>query len=153
MFLAAIICCLSLYGCNMTDKSYPDATVGDAADEPYASIDGANIECTGCDRTSLSVRITNASPAVWQSGNMREYELHRKEGDVWYRVEQIGEFANTMELMIFPIGDTVEHTFDFSVRYGALPDGSYRLVKSCWAHKTENSDAAAFALVLEFEIN
>jgi hypothetical protein len=83
---------------------------------------------------------------------MRDYSLEAEKNGEWYTVNQVGELANTMELMIFAPGETLTHTFEFKERYGNLPSGKYRVVKSFWANKTETADAHEFHLVCEFTV-
>ena len=83
---------------------------------------------------------------------MRDYRLETERGGEWYEVKQIGEFANTMELMIFTPGQILTHTFDLELRYGKLPAGSYRVVKSFWANATATEEAHEFYLICEFSV-
>ncbi len=149
IILASAILCLSIFtGCNMLNKK---ASSGDIADAPDGSYDGAVIEYVKSDKQSLTVKITNNTSSTWQSGNMKDYQLQVLNKEEWYRVEQIGEFANTMELMLIAPGESLVHTFEFKNRYGMLGEGHYRVVKSFWANKTATSDERPFALVLEFD--
>ena len=83
---------------------------------------------------------------------MRDYRLEAQNDGEWYEVLQTGEFANTMELMIFAPGESITHTFLFSERYGKLAEGRYRVVKFFWANKTETEDAHEFVLICEFDV-
>ena len=101
---------------------------------------------------TLTVKIENLTDSTWQSGNMRDYSLEAERDGEWYSVTQIGEFANTMELMLFAPGNELTHTFKFKDRYGKLPAGKYRVVKSFWANATETVEAGEFHLVCEFTV-
>lgn len=103
--------------------------------------------------TSLTVRIENNTDSTWQSGNMRDYRLEAERDGEWYEVKQIGELANTMELMIFAPGESLTHTFEFGERYGTLPQGKYRVVKSFWANATPSTEAHEFYFVCEFVVD
>ena len=83
---------------------------------------------------------------------MRDYRLEAEKDGEWYEVKQTGELANTMELMIVAPGESFEHTFLFANRYGKLPTGTYRVVKSFWANKTDTTDAHEFYLICEFDV-
>ncbi len=148
--LTSVIFCLFIFtGCSMLNKN---ASSGDKADTSQGGYDGAVIEYVKSDETSLTVKITNNTSSTWQSGNMRDYQLQVLNGEEWYRVEQIGEFANTMELMLIAPGESLTHTFEFKNRYGILGTGHYRVVKSFWANKTDTEEERSFALVLEFDV-
>jgi hypothetical protein len=83
---------------------------------------------------------------------MGDYRLEIERDGEWYEVKQIGELANTMELMIFSPEQSLTHTFNFSERYGRLTAGKYRVVKSFWANATEKADAHEFYLICEFTV-
>jgi hypothetical protein len=129
-----------------------DIKLGDKSDGAKTEEQGALITLVSSNSSSLTVRIENSTDSTWQSGNMRDYSLEAEKNGEWYTVTQIGEFANTMELMIFAPGETLTHTFEFKERYGNLPSGKYRVVKSFWANKTETADAHEFHLVCEFTV-
>ncbi len=150
---ALILLCASLMSCDMINKFFDDnIKLGDKSDGPKTEEQGAVITRVSSDSTSLTVRIENNTDSTWQSGNMRDYSLEAQKDGEWYTVTQIGEFANTMELMIFAPGETLTHTFEFKERYGNLTPGKYRVVKSFWANKTETTDAHEFHLVCEFTV-
>lgn len=159
LLIAVCLMLLLVTGCDMKKK----ITVGDKADanmNPSAGLDegigstyeGAVMTYVSSDSHSLTVTISNNTESTWQSGNMRDYELQVMKDGEWYKVEQIGEFANTMELLIFSPGESMTHTFAFDARYGELTEGSYRVIKAYWANRTENSDAREFHLWCEFEV-
>lgn len=152
---AALILAMSLLGCDMIDKLKPprNAATGDKVEEDGAEInDGARVSVVSATDTSLVVKIENVSDSTWQSGNFRDYSLEVEKDGEWYEVKQVGELANTMELMIFSPGKSVTHTFEFSDRYGRLGAGKYRIVKSFWANATATEDAHEFKLVCEFVV-
>ena len=138
----------------MVNKIMPkkNATVGDDPQGEKIAYDGAKMEWVSGTEDSLTVKITNGTDSTWQSGNMRDYWLEAERDGQWYAVNQKGEFANTMELMIFSPGQTMTHTFNFTERYGVLSSGKYRVVKSFWANATENTEAGEFHLVCEFTV-
>ncbi|MBQ7390311.1 MAG: hypothetical protein IJW02_04295 [Clostridia bacterium] len=144
----------SIVGCDMINKIFPTpkATVGEKSEGERIEKDGAVCTVISSDKTSLQVRIENNTDSTWQSGNMRDYSLEMKKGNEWYTVTQIGELANTMELMIFSPNETLTHTFLFTDRYGQLAPGEYRIVKSFWANKTATEDAHEFYLICEFTV-
>lgn len=145
--------CASLVNCDMIRKeNTDDIKLGDRSDADKKLEEGALVTLIFADSTSLTVRIDNATDSTWQSGNMRDYSLEVQRDGAWYNVNQIGEFANTMELMIFAPGETLTHTFEFAGRYGNLTPGRYRLVKSFWANRTATADAHEFHLVCEFTV-
>lgn len=150
----ALLAFSSLVGCDMINKVIPEknATVGDKAEGNNPTREGAEITLISSTETSLSVKIENNTDSTWQSGNMRDYRLEVEKDGEWYQVKQIGEFANTMELMLFTPGQTLTHTFEFGERYGKLTSGKYRLVKSFWANATETTEAHEFYLVCEFTV-
>jgi hypothetical protein len=129
-----------------------DIKLGDKSDGAKTEEQGALITLVSSNSSSLTVRIENSTDSTWQSGNMRDYSLEAEKNGEWYTVNQVGELANTMELMIFAPGETLTHTFEFKERYGNLPSGKYRVVKSFWANKTETADAHEFHLVCEFTV-
>lgn len=150
---ALILLCASLMSCDMINRFLrDDIKLGDKSDSSKTEEQGALITLVSSDSSSLTVRIENNTDSTWQSGNMRDYSLEMEKDGEWYTVTQMGEFANTMELMIFAPGETLTHTFEFTERYGNLPQGKYRVVKSFWANKTETADAHEFHLVCEFTV-
>lgn len=157
LFIAALlVISTSLASCEMINKFVPgpsDVTAGEKSETPKVEEKGALIALISADSTSLTVKIENNTDSAWQSGNMRDYSLEVEKDGEWYSVNQIGEFANTMELMIFSPGESMTHTFMFASRYGNLAPGKYRVVKSYWANKTATADAHEFHLVCEFTVD
>ena len=150
---ALVLLCASLASCDMIKKIFPDdIKVGDKSETPKNEESEALVTLISFDSSSLTVKIENNTDSTWQSGNMRDYSLEVERDGEWYTVTQVGEFANTMELMIFAPGETLTHTFKFSERYGNLTEGKYRVVKSFWANKTETADAHEFYLICEFTV-
>lgn len=150
---ALILLCASLASCDMIKKIFPDdIKVGDKSETPKNEESEALVTLISFDSSSLTVKIENNTDSTWQSGNMRDYSLEVERDGEWYTVTQVGEFANTMELMIFAPGETLTHTFTFAERYGNLTAGKYRVVKSFWANKTETADAHEFHLICEFTV-
>ncbi|MBQ7343156.1 MAG: hypothetical protein IJW53_00155 [Clostridia bacterium] len=150
---ALLLLCASLMSCDMINKFFgDDIKLGDKSDNPKTEEQGAVITRVSSDSSSLTVKIENNTDSTWQSGNMRDYSLEAEKDGEWYTVTQIGELANTMELMIFAPGETLTHTFEFRERYGNLTPGKYRIVKSFWANKTATADAHEFHLVCEFTV-
>ena len=155
LIAAVLIAMTSLVGCDMikninVEKS---ATLGDAVEGGNkTTLDGAEMTFVSSTAKSLSVIMKNNTASTWQSGNMRDYRLEAEQGGEWYEVQQVGELANTMELMIFAPGQTLEHTFEFSDRYGTLPAGKYRVVKAFWANATDTFEAHEFYLICEFTV-
>ena len=160
LIAALLLIAVSLSSCDMinewffdTDDGVEDATVGDKAENSDGyTYDGALITLVSSTSDSLTVRIENNTDSTWQSGNMRDYRLEVEIDGEWYEVTQIGELANTMELMLFAPGETLTHTFEFGDRYGKLPAGKYRVVKSFWANATDTAEAGEFRLVCEFTV-
>ena len=151
----ALLALTPLMGCDMVKNMIPskDATIGDKVErDENDTLDGAEMIFVASTSASLTVKMENNSDSTWQSGNMRDYRLEAEKDGEWYEVEQKGEFANTMELMIFAPGQTLTHTFEFSERYGNLPAGKYRVVKSFWANSTATSEAHEFFLACEFDV-
>jgi hypothetical protein len=152
---AALLVLLSLVGCDMIKRIVPkeNATVGEKVENGgKISENGADVTVVSSSDTSLKVKIENNTDSTWQSGNMRDYRLEVEVDGDWYEVKQVGEFANTMELMIFAPGESLTHTFDFLKRYGRLDQGKYRVVKSFWANATATTEAHEFHLVCEFNV-
>ena len=142
---------LSFCACGLLD--FGKISVGERVEDDENTKEGISdsaMRYISHTETSLTVEMANGSQSTWQSGNMRDYELHVKKDGVWHRVEQKGEFANTMELMLFAPGDTITHTFEFDERYGRLTPGEYRVVKNFWANETDSQEAGAFYLSCEF---
>lgn len=155
LIAALLLIAVSLGGCDMIEKFKPakDAVIGDKIDNnEKITEEGASVTVVSNTDTSLTVKIENNTDSTWQSGNMRDYRLETERDGEWYAVKQIGEFANTMELMIFAPGEDLTHTFEFTARYGKLPAGRYRVVKSFWANATATADAHEFHLVCEFNV-
>lgn len=163
LMAALLIFVASLVGCDMfkriTDDidlggvSNKEASITDETEEKdTVSKDGADVALLSANATSLTVKIENNTDSTWQSGNMRDYRLEAERDGAWYAVKQIGEYANTMELMLFAPGETLTHTFEFADRYGKLPAGKYRVVKSFWANATASTEAHEFHLVCEFTV-
>ena len=155
IFAMALLVLTSLAGCDMIKDFIPskDATLGEKVDRDESeTLGGAVMTLIESSSSSLTVKMENNTDSTWQSGNMRDYRLEAEKDGEWYEVEQKGEFANTMELMIFAPGQTLTHTFEFAERYGNLTDGKYRVVKSFWANATATSEAHEFFLTCEFVV-
>ena len=162
ILLIALACMLitSSMGCNKSEdpNSGSDDNNGSlkiespADDVDRADFEGATMEYVSSNGSSLTVKLINGTDSVWQSGNMRDYTLECERVGVWYTVEAKGDFANTMELMLFGPGQTLTHTFDFSERYGELPSGKYRVVKSWWANASATRESGEFYLACEFTV-
>ena len=157
IFIAAalLVLCASFSGCDTVKRflsKNTDATVGEKTENEKISYENAKMEYLSSTSDSLTVRIKNDTASTWQSGNMRDYSLEAERDGEWYTVNQIGEMANTMELMIFAPGEEMTHTFKFSDRYGKLAPGKYRVVKSYWANATETTEAGEFHLLCEFTV-
>ena len=152
---AIIIISVSLAGCDAVKElsnKKSDATIGGKSDGEKISYENAEMRYVSSTSNSLTVQIVNNTASTWQSGNMRDYSLEAEKDGEWYSVTQIGEYANTMELMIFAPGQEMTHTFKFDERYGKLASGKYRVVKSWWANATETTAAGEFHLVCEFTV-
>ena len=154
MILAACLLILSLTGCKLVDSVRDifdgGITCGGPVQRGDSDYEGAIISYVDNDSRSVTVTIKNESLSTWQSGNMRSYSLETERDGVWYEVTPTGDLANTMELLIFAPGEEMTHTFDLYARYGELPEGHYRVVKSYWANKTAFKDATEFHLTCEF---
>ena len=152
---ALVLISVSLIGCDATKEFFDkksDATLGGKSDGEKISYENAEMMYVSNTSNSLTVKIVNNTASTWQSGNMRDYSLEAEKDGEWYSVTQIGEYANTMELMIFAPGQEMTHTFNFYDRYGKLAPGKYRVVKSYWANATETTEAGEFHLVCEFTV-
>ena len=152
---ALLLISVSLTGCDAIKGFFDkksDAKLGEKSDGEKISYENAQMTYVSSTSNSLTVEIKNNTASTWQSGNMKDYSLEAQKGGEWYSVTQIGEFANTMELMIFAPGDKMTHTFKFDDRYGKLAPGKYRVVKSYWANATETAEAGEFHLVCEFTV-
>ena len=154
IFAALLVILASFSGCDTVKSliSGKKATVGDKVDGSYSTLDGAVMKYVSNTSDSLTVTVQNNTESTWQSANMKDYRLEMQRDGEWYTVEQKGEFANTMELMIFAPGDTMTHTFKFSDRYGKLAPGKYRVVKTYWANATASINAHEFSLGCEFTV-
>lgn len=152
---ALMLILASFSGCeavrNIFEKKN-EATLGDKSNGEKISFENAEMKYISSTSDSLTVEIENNTASTWQSGNMKDYSLEAERDGEWYSVTQTGEFANTMELMIFAPGDKMTHTFNFADRYGMLAPGKYRVVKSYWANATETTKAGEFHLVCEFTV-
>ena len=152
--LAILLILATMTGCDVIKtviREKHGVELGEKSEEKIP-FDGAKIEYISSTPESLTVRIRNDSRSTWQSGNMKDYHLEIEKDGEWYIVTQKGEFANTMELMIFAPGDEITHTFSFTDRYGKLSPGRYRVVKSWWANAAEGIEAGEFHLVCEFTV-
>ena len=156
LILAALCIILSsLMGCDTVRGLLAGRLGAKVTDEPECekiTFSGAIMEYVSGTSDTLTVHIKNGTDSTWPSGNMRDYHLEAERDGKWYEVEQIGEFANTMELIIFTPGNEMTHTFSFSERYGKLLPGKYRVVKSFWANATDTTEAHEFHLVCEFTV-
>jgi hypothetical protein len=153
--LAALLVILASFtGCDAISRFIPGktASLGEKTDGVTPTLEGAVMKYESNTSGSLTVTIVNGTESTWQSANMKDYRLEAEKDGEWYAVEQKGEFANTMELMIFAPGESMTHTFDFSTRYGRLTPGRYRVVKTYWANATENMEAHEFHLSCEFDV-
>ena len=152
LFTAILLMILSAFvGCDIIKKN-DGASLGDEVGDERTEKEGAVMDFVSYSDGKLTVKIENNTDSTWQSGNMRDYRLEAERDGTWYEVEQIGEYANTMELLIFAPGQTLTHTFSFGDRYGKLSPGKYRVVKSWWANATEDTEAGEFFLECEFTV-
>ena len=155
LLAAMLLIIASLTGCvpvrNFVAKNigafFTDGKSGDKGNREETAM-----EYISSTSDSLTVKIVNNTDSTWQSGNMRDYRLEIEKNGEWYEVTQIGELANTMELMLFAPGEEMTHTFYFAGRYGKLIPGKYRVVKSWWANATETTPAGEFYLTCEFTV-
>lgn len=152
LVIAICIIMMMLSGCNMNKTNGKDATVGDKVEGGESVQNNEAMKLVKATNKSATVTIENNSPSVWQSGNMKDYELQILKDGEWYKVEQIGEFANTMELMGLHPGQKITHTFEFEKRYGTLPSGRYRIVKRWWGSLTANSEKGEIITACEFDV-
>ena len=162
IMLIALACLMinSAVGCDKIENLDSGFSANDEApkietptdDVDREDLDGGMMKYVSSTASSLTVELKNDTDSVWQSGNMRDYTLECERDGVWYTVEAKGDFANTMELMLFAPGQTLTHTFDFAERYGALPGGKYRVVKSWWANASATREAGEFYLTCEFTV-
>lgn len=152
---ALLLISVSLSGCDaikdFIDKKH-NVSFGEKSEGEKISYEDAEMKYVSNTSKSLTVEIENNTASTWQSGNMKDYSLEAEKDGEWYYVTQIGEFANTMELMIFAPGDKITHTFKFENRYGVLSPGKYRVVKNYWANATETTESGSFQLVCEFTV-
>lgn len=155
MIAALLLISVSLIGCDAAKELFDKnsgATLGEKSDGEKISYEDAKMTYVSSTSNSLTVEIKNNTASTWQSGNMKDYSLEAENDGEWYSVKQIGEYANTMELMIFAPGQKMTHTFNFADRYGKLAPGKYRVVKAYWANATETTEAGEFHLVCEFTV-
>ena len=151
---ALLLIIASLTGCDAIKGLIPGgkASLGEKVEGSTTTLDGAIMKYVSNTNDSLTVTVENGTDSTWQSANMRDYRLEAEVDGEWRVVEQKGEFANTMELMIFAPGETMTHTFKFTDRYGKLAPGKYRVVKSYWANASASINAHEFQLTCEFTV-
>ncbi len=154
MLAALLLVIASFTGCDAIKGliSGNKATIGEKVEGSTTTLDGAIMKYVSSTNNTLTATIENGTDSTWQSANMRDYRLEAEVDGEWHTVEQKGEFANTMELMIFAPGETMTHTFKFADRYGEIAPGKYRVVKSYWANATKSMEAHEFHLTCEFTV-
>ena len=148
LIIASFTGCDAVKGLIFGEK----ASLGEKVEGSTTTLEGAIMKYVSDTNDTLTVTIENGTESTWQSSNMKDYRLEAEVDGEWHTVEQKGEFANTMELMIFAPGEVMTHTFRFADRYGKLAPGKYRVVKSYWANATENMEAHEFHLTCEFTV-
>lgn len=75
-----------------------------------------------------------------------------KVDEKWYRLEQIYDVAWADVAYMLPNGQTTVLNAQWSFVYGALPAGSYRIVKEITDYRTPG-DYNTYYVAAEFEIN
>lgn len=120
-------------------------------DTIYDSVEGFNMEPISTAKGSLRVKVINGTETEYSSGNRHDFSLQiRKDDGKWMDYPMLeGEFVNTSEAQIFPKGET-ELLFEWEWRYGELPAGHYRIVKTFWG---EDYYSTQVHLTAEFGID
>lgn len=101
-------------------------------DLPVAdSYRGLSMEVANQTENSVTVEIRNRGDMAFQSGGKDDFILEWNRDGTWEEVPQLeGSFATLPVRQNFPAGTSSEMIFSWQGRYGELPEGTYRVVKS-----------------------
>ena len=134
--LLALLLCLAAAGCARGDRPPVELTVVPESVTP----------------TGLTYRVRQTAATSWEFGY--DYTLEKREGDGWTAVpyaETAGEYAfNAVGLLTPENGDAKEFGADWSMLYGELVPGRYRIGKSF--DPPHGSGLERITLYAEFEI-
>lgn len=99
--------------------------------------------------TEGALEIVNNSGKELGTGN--KYDIQMKVDGKWYRIEQLYDALWKDVAYILPDGQTIIITTQWSLMYGKLPVGSYRIVKEVTDYRAPG-DYDTYYLATEFEI-
>lgn len=118
--LAVVLICLCA-GCSKLK-------LGEKTEYETGSLDGLSMTVKEVDASSgkLTLTVKNDSGIEFDSGNENDYLIEAQKDGEWYTID-VEETLNTMEALCFL--DENELVINYSVRYGALPTGHYRVLK------------------------
>ena len=102
---------------------------------------------------SVSISILNTLDAEINSGNAYDFGIQVEKDGKWYPLEELDDFANTSEALIYPKDSPIEQELSWSRRYGNLPAGHYRVIKWFSEFNPKGPPHRQFALTAEFTLD
>lgn len=101
---------------------------------------------------TVTVEILNTTDLEIDSGNEHDFGLQKEVDGKWYWLETKGEWANTAEALIYERDTPRELELTWDSRYGSLPEGHYRVIKSFFEYRGPG-DCTDFLLAAEFNLD
>lgn len=140
--------CLLLAGCS------GGAKIGEVYTGEVNTYEGVTM--TAVEGTAkpggITIEILNTTNEEIESGNQADFAVQVEKNGEWYRLKEPAEWANTAEAWGFLKNQPVTIELRWNNRYGALPEGHYRVVKS-FVEYHETGEQVYFTLAVEFEIS
>ena len=127
--------------------------VGDKFTDEVNSYDGVSmavVEWT-VQPTGAAIRVFSTVDAEIDSGNAYDFSLQLEQDGAWYSLKEKEPLDNTAEALVYSKDSPVVLEIDWSSRYGELPPGHYRIVKSFFEYR-DGGEHIDFLLTAEFTI-
>lgn len=100
----------------------------------------------------LTVQVLNTTNKEIESANAYDFTVQVERNGAWYRLEEEVEQTETSETLFYLENNPRELTFNWSERYGSLPKGYYRVVKSFFGYHSQGV-GSNFLLAVEFTLD
>ena len=126
------------------------AFAGCSAKDPQIDPELVVMEVTSKSGTELSFEIKNNSNHNIVFGN--NYYFEHKEGEEWVKMADRTQAYFTEIAHILEPGETYKSSVNFEARYGALSDGTYRIVKEMRFENFDGTDFGGQLAAAEFEV-
>lgn len=121
LLFSALLC-----GCGAKDIA------GDLSDKTVNTAEGLVLSIDSVTVSGAEYTVTNNTDTPARCGTGADCLLEVKRDDEWYELRQTVDSPMTMELYHCTREEPLKQSVDWSTRYGELPAGRYRLLKSAW---------------------